>query len=105
MKKTEYALIVAFGIFLYFILDHFNFPLKNTISLIIIILPNIYYSKHLNYKKNSWVFIIILLFLAFIPQIIINNNNNLEYITFNKITDGLIMSTLFFLILNYLIYE
>lgn len=104
MKKTEYALIVAFGVFLYFILDHFNFPLKNTIPLIIIFLPNIYYSKHLNYKKNSWIFIIILLFLAFIPQIIINNNN-LEYITFNKITDGLIVSTLFFIILNYLIYE
>ena len=104
MKKTRYALIVAFAVFLNFILDHFNFQLKNTIPLIIIVLTDICYSKHFNYKKNSWIFIIILLLLVFIFQIIINNNN-LGYITFNKISDGLIISILLFLILNRFIYE
>lgn len=104
MIKTKYAIIVSFGILLYFILDYFNFPMKNIISLIIIIPSNIYYSKYLNYKKNSWIFIIILLCLVFIPLIIINMKN-LEYITFNRITDGLIISALFFLIFNCFIYE
>lgn len=104
MIKTKYALIVSFGILLYFILDYFNFPMKNIISLMIIVPSNFYYSKYLNYKKNSWIFIIILLCLVFIPLIIINTKN-LEYITFNRITDGLIISVLFFVIFNYFIYE
>jgi|GEM_PF-4528096 len=60
-KKTQYALIFAFGILLYFLFYQSQIVFKNTIPLLIILGAGLYYNDKLKMKKNGNIFLFLLL--------------------------------------------
>ncbi|MDO4604515.1 MAG: hypothetical protein Q4B23_00890 [Helcococcus sp.] len=104
MKKTQHILIISFAIFLYFLLSYYNFTFRNAIPLFIIMCSEIYYHKDLKYRKNSGIYLLIVLSLSLILTFVFVSKE-IPYLSFNMITDGIIVSIVSFLILKYFIYE
>ncbi|WP_262122828.1 hypothetical protein [Anaerococcus sp. Marseille-Q5996] len=103
-KKTQYALIFAFGILLHFLLYQSQIVFKNTIPLLIILGAGYYYNDILEIKKNGKLFLFLL--LAFLSgSVIFRDSHNLSYLTASPVVDGIILSLVTFIFYNYLIYE
>lgn len=103
-KETQYILIVSFSIFLYFLLNYYNFSLQNTVPLFIIMCSNIYYNKYLQYRKNSLLYLLISISITLILNFLFISKG-LDFFSLNKIIDGIIVSVITFFILKYFIYE
>lgn len=102
--KTKYAFLFSIGIILYSILKDSNLVFKNTIPLLFIIGSSIYFGKYLKFKKNSSIFLIILILILILPTIIMVNQN-LDYLFISEVFDGIVLSIICFILNNYFIYE
>lgn len=103
-KKTQYALIFAFGILLHFLLYQSQIVFKNTIPLIIILGAGLYYNDKLKMKKNGKIFFFLLIVIMS-GSVIFRDSHNLTYLTASPVVDGIILSLVTFIFHNYLIYE
>jgi len=103
-KKTQYALIFAFGIFLYFLLYQSQIVFKNTIPLLIILGAGLYYNDKLKMKKNGNIFLFLLLVILS-GSVIFRDSHNITYLTASPTVDGIILALITFVFHNYLIYE
>ena len=103
-KKTQYALIFAFGILLHFLLYQSQIVFKNTIPLIIILGSGLYYNYKLKMKKNGKIFFFLLIVIMS-GSVIFRDSHNLTYITTSPTVDGIILALITFVFNNYLIYE
>lgn len=103
-KKTQYALIFAFGILLHFLLYQSQIVFKNTIPLIIILGAGLYYKDKLKMKKNGKIFFFLLIVIMS-GSVIFRDSHNLTYLTTSPIMDGIILVLITCVFNNYLIYE
>lgn len=103
-KKTQYALIFAFGILLYFLLYQSQIVFKNTIPLLIILGAGLYYNDKLKMKKKGNIFLFLLMIILSF-SVIFRDSHNLTYLTTSPTIDGIILALITFVFHNYLIYE
>lgn len=104
VKKTVYSLIYSLIIFSYFLLNKLDFAFKNTILLLILFICSMYFNKDSKFKKNSGIYLLILSGILIIPNVI-TISQNLDYLLISPIFDGIVISTMCFILLNYFIYE
>lgn len=103
-KKTQYALIFAFGILLHFLLYQSQIVFKNTIPLIIILGASLYYNDKLKMEKNGKIFFFLLIVIMS-GSVIFRDSHNLTYLTTSPTVDGIILALITFVFNNYIIYE
>ena len=104
VKKAIYSLIYSLIIFSYFLLNEINSSFKSTILLLILFVCSMYFNRDSNFKKNSGIYLLILSGILIIPNTIIVSQK-LDHLFISSIFDGVIISTMCFILLNYYIYE
>ena len=102
-KKTQYALIFAFGILIHFLLYQSQIVFKSTIPLIIILGAGLYYNDKLKMKKNGKIFFFLLIVIMS-GSVIFRDSHNLTYLTISPTIDGIILALITFVFNNYFIY-
>ncbi len=104
VKKAIYSLIYSLIIFSYFLLNEINSSFKSTILLLILFVCSMYFNRDSKFKKNSGIYLLILSGILIIPNTIIVSQK-LDHLFISSIFDGVIISTMCFILLNYYIYE